>query len=441
MWLYLTPERPERYVSASSVLKGSGEDIAPLINGNIVFVGTSAAGLLDIRATPLGQNVPGVSLHAQALEQILTQTFLSRPDWADGLEVAMVAAVGMLVASMIALFRRGSPCRRAWPCPAHFSRSHGMRSAHWGFLIDPVAPILASTLAQFATVGFSLLITDRERRHIRRAFGNYVSPAVLARAENQPNALRLGGDDREITMMFMDVREFTTISEGLHAHGLVAFLNKLLTGLSRHVIESEGTLDKFIGDSIMAFWNAPVDVDEHPARAARCALRMRESLREMNAYRRARDRPAGWHRHRHQHRHRLRGRDRSREPVQLFRRRRCREHDRAHRIDVQGVRLRHPGVGGNRLEAEGLCRARGGFAQPKGQIPKTDIYLLVGDEAAASTPEFESLKRAHGEFVVALSQKEPDRIAEAARAASAVSAAILPGLERYYALASGGPHK
>ena len=145
-----------------------------------------------------------------------------------------------------------------------------------------MAPILASSAAQFAAVGFRLLVTDRERRHIRRAFGNYVSPAVLARAENQP-ALRLGGEDREITMMFMDIRDFTTISEGLSSTSLVSFLNKLLTGLSRHIIDSDGTLDKFIGDSIMAFWNAPVDVDEHPARAARCALKMRETLREMNA--------------------------------------------------------------------------------------------------------------------------------------------------------------
>ena len=104
LWLYLTPERPDRYVSASKVLKGSAEELAPLFEGHIVFVGTSAAGLLDIRATPLGQNVPGVSLHAQALEQMLTGQYLSRPDWADGLEVTVIAAVGLLVVAMTAIF-------------------------------------------------------------------------------------------------------------------------------------------------------------------------------------------------------------------------------------------------------------------------------------------------------------------------------------------------
>ena len=280
-WLYLTPERQERYVSASAVLKGNA-DIAPLIDGNIVFIGTSAAGLLDIRGTPLGQNVPGVSLHAQALEQILLGHYLYRPDWADGFEITIVAAVGLLVAAMIAIFSPSIAVMAGMAVAAAFLAFSWHAFRAWGFLIDPVAPILASITAQFATVGFRLLVTDRERRHIRRAFGNYVSPAVLARAENQPNGLRLGGDDREITMMFMDVREFTTISESLTPTALVAFLNKLLTGLSRHVIESDGTLDKFIGDSIMAFWNAPVDVEEHPARAARCALKMRETLREMN---------------------------------------------------------------------------------------------------------------------------------------------------------------
>ncbi|MGC5198537.1 CHASE2 domain-containing protein, partial [Aphanothece microscopica] len=238
LWLYLTPDRPDRYISASKVLQGSAEDLAPLVEGHIVFVGTSAAGLLDIRATPLGQNVPGVSLHAQALEQMLTGKFLSRPDWADGLEVTMIAAVGLLVAAMTAMFSPVIAITAGTAISAAFLALswHAFRS--WGFLIDPVAPILASTAAQFSAVGFRLLVTDRERRHIRRAFGNYVSPAVLARAENQP-ALRLGGEDREITMLFMDIRDFTTISESLPSTSLVSFLNTLLTGLSRHIIDSD----------------------------------------------------------------------------------------------------------------------------------------------------------------------------------------------------------
>ena len=435
LWLHLTPDRPDRYISASKVLQGSAEDLAPLVEGHIVFVGTSAAGLLDIRATPLGQNVPGVSLHAQALEQMLTGKFLSRPDWADGLEVTMIAAVGLLVAAMTAMFSPLIAITAGTAISAAFLALswHAFRS--WGFLIDPVAPILASSAAQFAAVGFRLLVTDRERRHIRRAFGNYVSPAVLARAENQP-ALRLGGEDREITMMFMDIRDFTTISEGLTSTSLVSFLNKLLTGLSRHIIESDGTLDKFIGDSIMAFWNAPVDVDAHAARAARCALKMRDTLRDMNA--------TG--------------------ALGL---------DRKVAIGIginTGIacvgeigaenRFNYSAVGDSvntTARIESMCKDVGfdilisgstaerltGFAMLeagsrslKGKSAKTELFLLVGDETVARTGGYESLKKAHTDFVAALSQGEPDEISEAAAAAVAASAPVMPELERFYELAS-----
>jgi adenylate cyclase len=435
LWLYLTPDRPDRYISAAKVLQGSAEDLAPLVEGHIVFVGTSAAGLLDIRATPLGQNVPGVSLHAQALEQMLTGKFLSRPDWADGLEVTMIAAVGLLVAAMTAMFSPMIAISAGTAISAAFLALswHAFRS--WGFLIDPVAPILASTAAQFAAVGFRLLVTDRERRHIRRAFGNYVSPAVLARAENQP-ALRLGGEDREITMLFMDIRDFTTISESLPSTSLVSFLNTLLTGLSRHIIDSDGTLDKFIGDSIMAFWNAPVDVDEHPARAARCALKMRETLRDMNA--------TG-----------VLGLDR--------------------RVAIgiginTGIacvgeigaenRFNYSAVGDSvntTARIESMCKDVGfdilisgstaerltGFAMLeagsrslKGKSAKTALFLLVGDESLTRTVAYESLKKAHTDFVAALSQGEPDKIAETFAAAVAASAPVLPELERFYSMAS-----
>lgn len=437
-WLYLSEERPERYVSASDILNAPPDEIRPLIEGNIVFIGTSAAGLLDIRATPLGQNVPGVSLHAQALEQILTGKFLERPDWADGLEVTLIAAVGLLVAVMVAMFSPSIAILAGLLVSAAFLALSWHAFRAWGFLIDPVAPILASVLAQLAFIGFRLLVTDRERRHIRRAFGNYVSPAVLARAENQPGALRLGGDDREITMMFMDVRGFTTISEGLSSTALVTFVNKLLTGLSRHVIDSDGTLDKFIGDSIMAFWNAPVDVEEHPARAARCALKMRQSLREMNE--------TG-----------ILGLDR---PVAIG-------------IGINtGIacvgeigaenRFNYSAIGDSvntTARIESMCKEVGfdilvsgataerlqGFAlleagarSLKGKSTKIALYLLVGDETVAASPAFIDLSKAHGEFVAAINEAAPARIAETATRAQALAAKVMPELDDHYRQATKG---
>jgi adenylate cyclase len=130
--------------------------------------------------------------------------------------------------------------------------------------------------------GVLYVSTDGERRFVRRAFGQYLAPELLAKLERQPRGLVLGGEMREMSIMFMDVRGFTPISETLSATDLVHFLNTLLSPLSEAIQAQDGTIDKYIGDSIMAFWNAPVDVEDHAARACRAALRMGEIVREMN---------------------------------------------------------------------------------------------------------------------------------------------------------------
>ncbi len=285
LWLYLDPDRAERYVSARKVLAagGASAETKAAIEGSIVFIGTSAAGLQDIRTTALGQNVPGVSIHAQIVEQILSGRFLSRPDWANGLEILSIAAAGTLlvllttfvnpaVALACGLMITGLGLAASWA--AFF---------YGGLLFDPLAPIVAASITHFAATAFRFLVTDRERREVRRAFGHYLSPSLLYRIEHTRDALRLGGDDRELTVMFVDVRSFTEISEELTPTEVVRFLNTLLDALSRHVIANEGTLDKFIGDSIMAFWNAPVDVADHAEKAVKAGLAMRETMAELNA--------------------------------------------------------------------------------------------------------------------------------------------------------------
>ena len=366
--IYTSPERADRYVSASDVLSDDAAKLRPLIEGHIVLVGTSSAGLLDIRTTTLGQNVPGVSLHAQAIEQILTKNFLTRPDWADGLEIIAVALLGLAVVLLTALV---SP----WiAVTAGTAVSVAALLASWtafrngGLLIDPTFPVATALLSQFAVMGFRFLTTDQERRHIRKAFGQHVSPAVLARAETQPEAMLLGGVDREITLMFLDIRDFTTISEGMPPTVLVSFLNKLLSGLSRHVMASEGTLDKFIGDSIMAFWNAPVDVANHAVKAARCALAMRETLREMNEAGCIWPGPACFHRHRHQYGHRLRRQHGGREPLQLFGGGRCGEHRGPDRGHIEGPGLRYSRLRINGQKSEGFRDARSRIPCLEGKI-------------------------------------------------------------------------
>jgi len=285
LWLYISPDVPQRYISAGKILAPQGVDpqVAAAIEGSIVFVGTSSAGLQDIRTTALGQNVPGVSMHAQTVEQILTGHFLSRPDWADGLEILAIAILGTLLVVLTTFVSPAVALACGLCLTALALAASWFAFSAWGLLLDPLAPIIAGSITHFAATSFRILVIDRERRAVRRAFGQYLSPSLLFRIEHSRDAMRLGGDDRELTVMFVDVRGFTELSERLQPAEVVRFLNTLLDALSRHVTANEGTLDKFIGDSIMAFWNAPVDVKNHPAKAVRAALAMRETLASLNA--------------------------------------------------------------------------------------------------------------------------------------------------------------
>ena len=430
--IYTSPERADRYVSAGDVLSGDAARLQPLIEGHIVLVGTSSAGLLDIRTTTLGQNVPGVSLHGQAIEQILTKNFLTRPDWADGLEIIAVALLGLAVVLLTALVSPWIAVTTGTAVSVAALLASWAAFRHGGLLIDPTYPVATALLSQFAVMGFRFLTTDQERRHIRKAFGQHVSPAVLARAESQPEAMLLGGVDREITLMFLDIRDFTTISESMPPTVLVSFLNKLLSGLSRHVMATEGTLDKFIGDSIMAFWNAPVDVANHPIKAAHCALAMRETLREMNdgdAFGLGRPVSIG---------------------IGINTGIAC--------VGNMGAenRFNYSAVGdavntAARIEAatkelafdivvsastaeslKGFATLEAGSHALKGKTERIRLFLLLGDAKLTQTPEFQNLHEVHAKLLKAL----PSASAANAKAlrAEAIKAAssIKPDLKKFY---------
>ncbi|HKQ94361.1 MAG TPA: adenylate/guanylate cyclase domain-containing protein [Aestuariivirgaceae bacterium] len=283
LWLHYAPETRGRYISVRRVLE---ESEAPatrrMIEGSIVLVGTSSQGLLDVRTTALGEHVPGVSIHAQAIDQILSGTFLSRPDWADGLETAGVLILGLGIVALVAFI---GPVSGLFAGIAMAAASAGGSWAAFKYghiLVDPSFPVMSGLAALFAMTAFRFLVTDRERRTIRRAFSQYLAPSLLGRIEATRGALKLGGEERHVTLMFVDVRDFTTISEGLNPTELVDFLNRLLNELSRPIMTHDGTLDKFIGDSVMAFWNAPLETSDHEAKAARAALEMRAALKGLN---------------------------------------------------------------------------------------------------------------------------------------------------------------
>lgn len=278
---YAAPENSTPTLSAADVLSGKADPSR--IAGTIVLVGVSAAGLQDIRVTPLGEAVPGVKIHAQLISQIMAQQFLSRPAWLDGAEVLAIAALSLLLVLLATFVGPLAGLAAAGGLMAAIAALCWYLFTVQGLLVDPVSPLGGALLTVFATTAFWYVVIERERRYIRQAFGRYVSPALLARIEQSPEALRLGGVNREITVLFMDVRDFTPLSETLSPQETIRFLNTVHGALSAPIVALDGTLDKYIGDSLMAFWNAPLDVGEHAAKAAEAALRMREALAGLNA--------------------------------------------------------------------------------------------------------------------------------------------------------------
>jgi adenylate cyclase len=280
MWIRFAKQAKERYLPAWKVLNG---DIGKVeIEGRLAIIGTSAAGLLDLRATPLEASVPGVELHAQAVEQILQGSFLQRPDFATPAELLYILVLGLLIAILIyRLGATGSAVLGGIAVAAVIGVSWYAFSA-FGWLVDPVYPAIALTAVYLSGTLFVFLRTERERNRVRNAFGHYMAPALVERLADDPSQLKLGGETRDMTLLFSDVRGFTTISEGLNAEELTHFLNSLFTPLSKIILEEQGTIDKFMGDAVMAFWNAPLDDGEHATHACRAALRIMEEMPQLN---------------------------------------------------------------------------------------------------------------------------------------------------------------
>jgi adenylate cyclase len=275
-----TPTEPGRFVSAWKLLAGTLDryDIA----GRVVVLGVSAAGLADQRATPVDPSVPGAEIHAQVLEEMIAGAWLARPDWAAGAELLLTLLLTLAIA--VALPRvnaLASAVGASLMLAALAWASWQAFSAH-GMLLDPVLPGLSVALTYGSGVVWLYRDEQRRRRLVREAFGRYVSPAVVARLAEDPAKLVLGGESRVLTIMFCDVRGFTAIAERLDPQGLTRFMNEYLTPMTDAVLAQGGTLDKYIGDALMAFWNAPLDDADHARHAARAALAMVGELVSLN---------------------------------------------------------------------------------------------------------------------------------------------------------------
>ena len=282
-YVHYRPDPVDLYVPAIDVLTPEKQNaVRPLIEGNIVYIGTSAVGLLDLRTTALGETVPGVSIHAQATEQMLSGRFLSRPEWVEALEYVAVLLSGLAIATIGAVYRPWTAFAMAAFCGIAWTAATLFAFRFPGLLLDVTYPLVALTLVSLASAAYRLVITDRDGRTMRRMFGHYVASSVLDDIERNPQNLKLGGEVRDVTVMFADIANFTPLSEKLSPEELVQTINGLWNACSKSILEHEGTIDKFIGDAIMAFWNAPVPVANHQYHAAKAALGIRKAVAMYN---------------------------------------------------------------------------------------------------------------------------------------------------------------
>ena len=281
--VFYRPEQPESYVTATALLDTKLDDsLRTKINGKLVLIGTSAAGLGDRRLSTLGETVPGVSVHAQAIEQIIGEQFLRRGEVISQLELVYIVIAGLVLAILSVLIRP-TLLLAAWGATILFTL-YSVTAAfrNYGLLFDATFPLLASALLFLSLLALKLFITERQGRSLRFAFSHYLSIPLLREIERNPQALKLGGEQRDITVMFVDIKNFTPMTEKLAPQDLVSLVNQVLSLCTSAILSENGTLDKYIGDAVMAIWNAPIDISQHQFHAAVAALKIQDALITLN---------------------------------------------------------------------------------------------------------------------------------------------------------------
>ncbi len=280
MWPYYSKHDKSKYISAKDVLNGTVDPRR--LAGKMALVGTSAVGMLDIRATPIDTVIPGVEVHAQVIEAAFSGDFLSRPPWINGAEILLIALGGLLIVWLV------PTVGAKWTLVVFLMLAGGATGSSW-FLFTEQKVLFDITFAVVSMFFLYSTLTyvnftreEAQRRQTSDAFSKYLSPDMVDAVAADPSKLKLGGVKRDMTLLFCDVRGFTTISEQFDAEGLTRLINKLLTPLTNEILARKGTVDKYMGDCIMAFWNAPLDDPDHARNACISALAMYDQMAPLN---------------------------------------------------------------------------------------------------------------------------------------------------------------
>src|SRR5882724_5831120 len=285
LWVHYARNDPSLYVPAINVLERT---VAPdKIAGKLVLIGTSAVGLNDIKTTPVSPAMPGVEIHAQVLESALTGQVIAQPIYGIAIEFATALLFGLLVIAFAPMFGPVTlVALGAVFATGVIGTSVYFYSLH-RLLIDFTYPLMSTTSIYLTLIFSSFVREQAQRKQVRSQFAQYMSPALVAQLAQSPEKLVLGGEERELTIMFSDVRGFTTISETFKhdPQGLTTLMNRFLTPLTNAILARKGYIDKYMGDAIMAFWNAPLDDSGHEVNACEAAIDMLERIDELNEVR------------------------------------------------------------------------------------------------------------------------------------------------------------
>jgi adenylate cyclase len=273
---YRGPERTFTAVSIADILEGKAD--TSLLRDHVVLIGNTAQGIGDMRVTPYGRLFPGVEVRANIIESLLEGEVLRRPDWMRYVDVAAMLLIGAL---MIALFGRlgvaGVGLLAATLVALYlFLAIYLFRTD--GLWLDVVYPTFLIVLLFTSATLVHYFFAFSEKRYLKLAFQHYVPPAVVDGLVAGADKLRLGGEKRELTVLFSDIRGFTSLSEAMDPEALVALMNEYFTAMTEKVFEHGGSLDKYIGDAIMAIYGAPLAAPRHPFLACRTALDMMDVL-------------------------------------------------------------------------------------------------------------------------------------------------------------------
>lgn len=273
------PRKAFPMISAADILQDRAD--MTRVKDKVVFIGATARDLHDQQnvATSFGDPMSGVEIHASVFDTIVQQKWL-RPvsPWIQGL---LLVITGLLLGLLVQRVKARTSALVAfiiwfgWILTAFFLFDRG-------FVLDIVWITLVILFGYMGLLLERWFESDAQRKQIRAAFSRYVSPSVVEQLVNEPERLKLGGERRRMSVLFSDLRGFTTLSEGLTPEQLVDVLNTYLNEMTNIVFEEGGVLDKYIGDAVMAFWNAPLDQDDHAVRSVRTAVRMRDKLEQMN---------------------------------------------------------------------------------------------------------------------------------------------------------------